>query len=73
MLFAIKYNEEEYYSLRFYAELGGITINEMSNLEYQFLVLIRFELFVDEDLFNKYSNNISSADSEEEEEEDEEG
>ena len=71
MLFAIKYNEDEYYSLKFYAELGGISINEMSNLEYQFLVLIRFELYVDEELFNKYSNNISSSDIEEEEDEDE--
>ena len=71
MLFAIKYNEDEYYSLKFYAELGGVSINEMSNLEYQFLVLIRFELYVDEELFNKYSNNISSSDIEEEEDEDE--
>ena len=73
MLVAIKYNEDENYSLSFYAKLGGVSKNELSNLEYQFLVLIRFELFVDEDLFNKYSNNISSADSEAEEEEDEEG
>ena len=68
MLIAIKYNEDEYYSLNFYAKMGGVSINEMSNLEYQFLVLIHFEVFVNETLFNRYNDYILSSDSSEEDE-----
>ena len=71
MLISIKYNEDEYYSLNFYAKMGGVSINELSNLEYQFLVLINFDLFVDEALFIRYNDYISSSDSSEEEDEDE--
>ena len=72
MLVAIKYNEDENYSLSFYAKLGGVSKNELSNLEYQFLVLVHCEVFIDEELFLKYNNYISSTDSEEEEGEEEE-
>lgn len=72
MVVAIKYNEDENYSLSFYAKLGGVSKNELSNLEYQFLVLVHCEVFIDEELFLKYNNYISSADSDEEEGEEEE-
>lgn len=65
MIIAIKYNEDEYYSIKFYAKAGGVTKAEMNSLEYNFLSLIKFKLFVSKELFNKYNDYISSADSEE--------
>ena len=37
---ASKYNEDNYFSLGFYAKLGGISIEEMFILEYEFIILI---------------------------------
>ena len=55
---AIKYHEDSYYSMKFYAKLCGVPLKEMLHLEYEFLKLIRFNLFVSEALFNKYKDNI---------------
>ena len=66
MMLAIKYNEDEYYSPKLYAKIGGVTLNEIINLEYNFLSLINFNLFIKEDLFNKYNDYILSSDSEDE-------
>ena len=68
MIVAKKYNEDYYFSINTYAKLGGVKKSEMIYLEYYFVSLIKFNLFVKNELFNKYENYISSADSEEEEE-----
>ncbi len=74
MLISIKYNEDDYYSNEFYAKVGGIRMTEMNKLEYEFLSLIDFNLFVNEDVFNKYNSYLISAhendDYEEEEDDD---
>lgn len=69
---AIKYNEEKYNSLDFYSRLGGVSKKELSHLEYVFLVLINYNLFVDSELFDKYQENLLDLDREEEEEQEEE-
>ena len=67
MIIAIKYNEDEYYSNKFYSKLGGVSISEIVFLEYNFLSLIHYNLFVNNELFKKYNEYISSADSDEDE------
>jgi hypothetical protein len=52
--------------MNFYAKMGGITLKEINSLEYEFLNLIDFKLFVDNDLFEKYNNNLRSLDFDEE-------
>ena len=61
MLVAIKYNEDDYFSNSFYAKVGGVSIRELNHLEYEFLSLIDFDLYVDDDLYSKYSNYILSV------------
>jgi hypothetical protein len=61
----IKYNEEGYYSIKFYGKLGGVSKAELCQLEYNFISLINFNLYVSEELFKKYNDYISSADSDE--------
>jgi hypothetical protein len=68
MVVAIKYNEDEYYPMKIYAKLGGISKAEMCFLEYYFVSLIKFNLFVTKELFDKYNDYISSSDEEEENE-----
>ncbi len=68
-MIAIKYNEDEIYSQKFYAKIGGVTLAEICNLEYSFLSLINYNLFVNDNLFNKYNDNILSTDSDDEDSE----
>ena len=56
----IKFHEDEHYSLKFYAKLGGISIKEMINLEYAFLKLLDFKLYIAEELYQKYNNYLLS-------------
>ena len=67
MIIATKYNEDEYYSSKFYAKLGGVSKAEVVALEYYFISLINFNLFVENELYNKYNDYISSAESDEDE------
>jgi hypothetical protein len=57
---AIKFYEDDYYSINYYAKLGGIPKKEAINLEYEFLSLIDFKLFVKQELYDKYYNNLIS-------------
>ena len=63
MVVSIKYNEDDYFSNKFYAKVGGVTKEELDKLEYEFLSLIDFSLFVDEDLFSKYYDYIKTFNS----------
>ena len=68
MIVAIKYNEDFFYSNEVYAKLGGLTVKELKYLEFQFLILIKFNLFIEKELFDKYNNNLISCDEENENE-----
>ena len=72
MIIAIKYNEDNFYSSEIYAKLGGVTLKELNYLEFQFLILIKFSLFVEKDLFNKYYHNLMSLNEDNKNENDEE-
>ena len=60
MVIAIKYNEDNFYSSEVYAKLGGLSVPELNYLEFQFLILIKFSLFIENDLFDKYYYNLLS-------------
>ena len=68
MVIAIKYNEAEIYTSDFYAKLGGISKIELNNLEYEFVCMINFKLFISEDLFYKYYELLEENDSDNEKE-----
>jgi hypothetical protein len=51
---AIKYNEDETYSNNFYAKVGGIPREELDRIEYEFLKLINYSLYVKSEAFQKY-------------------
>ena len=75
LVIAVKYNEDDFFSSEFYAKLGGISKTEMNYLEYEFISIINFNLYVKEDLFYKYHDLLindekyASNGGEEEEEE----
>ena len=57
---AVKFHEDDCYSIKYYAKLGGISKKEAINLEYEFMCLIDFKLFVTQKLYEKYYNNLIS-------------
>ncbi len=59
MLLAIKYNEDDYYSNKYYAKVGGINLDEINDLEYNFLILLNFDVFIDEDTYEKYKEQMN--------------
>ena len=67
MIIANKFNEDEQYTTKFYSKLGGLPIAEIAFLEYNFFFLLNFNLFVKDELYKKYSDYISSANSKEDE------
>jgi hypothetical protein len=67
MIIAIKFNEDEQYTTKFYSKLGGVPVAEIVFLENYFFFLLNFNLFVKNELYKKYSDYISSANSDEDE------
>ena len=61
---AIKFHEDDYYSLNYYSKLGGIPKKEIINLEYEFLKLMNFNLFIKDELYEKYNRYLKSLESE---------
>lgn len=61
LIIAIKYNEDEYYDNKFYAKVGGLTLKEMNNLEINYLSLIDFKLYISEEVFDNYFENLIDA------------
>ena len=64
LLIAIKYNEDDYFSNIFYSKVGGVSKKEIDNLEYEFLTLIDFNLYVSDELFIRYYDYIKNVDEE---------
>lgn len=59
VLMAIKINEDDYYSNNYYSKVGGISVKELNTLEFEFVRLIRYNLFVNQEIYEKYKIFIS--------------
>lgn len=53
LLAAIKYQEDDIHTNTYYARVGGVKSDELFSLELEFLELIDFNLYIDEELFAK--------------------
>ena len=53
-MIAIKYNEDDYYANTFYAKVGGISLEEINQLEYEFLSMCNFSMTIKNKKFSKY-------------------
>lgn len=57
---SLKYNEDEIYTLDYYAKIAGVSKRELSKLEAEFLSIINFNLCVSEEEYTKYYNYLVS-------------
>ena len=62
LILAIKYNEDVYYNNEYYAKIGGVPLDEINKLEYKSFELIEQNLFISDDIFEKYLAYITHYD-----------
>ena len=60
LLLAIKYNEDIYFTNEQYAKIGGVSLKEINDLESYSIQFLNYNLFVSEDIYQKYYNYISN-------------
>ena len=58
ILISIKYNEDTYYDNKFYSEIAGVKLKELKLIEYSFLELNDFNVFVDTKEYEQYSQYL---------------
>nr|PVC54669.1 hypothetical protein MACL_00001135 [Theileria orientalis] len=61
VMLAAKFSDDVYYSNSFYAQVGGIKVAEMNQLEAQFLILINYHLFVDARDYENCRKGVESS------------
>ena len=59
VVISIKYNEDSYYDNTFYAQIAGVKPNELKLLEYQFLELNDFNVYVKDVEYEQYEKYLS--------------
>jgi len=59
VIISIKYNEDSYYDNNFYAQIAGIKPNELKLLEYKFLELNDFNVYVTDVEYEQYEQYLS--------------
>ena len=58
VLISIKFNEDTIYDNKYYAEIGGVKVNELKLIEYNFLLLSNFNVFVKSAEYEHYKNYL---------------
>ena len=58
VLISIKFNEDTIYDNKYYAEIGGVKLNELKLIEYNFLLLSNFNVFVKSAEYEHYKNYL---------------
>ena len=58
VLISIKYNEDSYYDNKFYSEIAGVKLKELKMMEYTFLELNDFNVFVNDEEYEQYRLNL---------------
>ena len=60
ILISIKFNEDSYYDNKFYSEIAGVKLKELKVIEYTFLELNDFNVYVNKAEFERYKQKLES-------------
>ena len=61
VLLAIKYNEDTIFNFNYYSLISGMSINELQQLEVDFIILLKFKLYINKKEFNNYKLLFDNA------------
>ena len=62
VLISIKFNEDTYYDNKFYAEIAGVKLKELKMLEYTFMALNDFNIFINHEEYEQYKIYLEEFD-----------
>lgn len=54
ILFSIKYNEDLIYKNDFYCQIAGISLKDLNLMEYNFIVLLNFNFYINPQIYHYY-------------------
>ena len=58
ILISIKINEDSYYNNEYYAQIAGVKLKELNLIEYSFLKLNNFNVYINEKEYEQYKNYL---------------
>lgn len=50
---SVKFNEDSKFPFSYYAKIGGMTVSELSEIEFSIYTRLNFELFINEEEINE--------------------
>ena len=53
-LLSIKFNEDININTKYYANIAGVSVADLNNLEHYFYIKLNFSLYIDYDFYQKY-------------------
>jgi hypothetical protein len=62
VLISIKFNEDTYYDNKFYSEIAGVKLKELKMLEYTFMALNDFNIFINHEEYEQYKIYLEEFD-----------
>ena len=62
ILIAIKYNEDNFYDNKYYAQIAGVKLKELKTLEYFFIKMLNCNLYVNREDYDKYEGYLDNYD-----------
>ena len=60
ILTSIKYNEDSYFDNKYYSEIAGVKLKELKLLEYTFIAMLNFKIYVSNEIYEKYENYLDN-------------
>ena len=58
ILISIKYNEDNVFKNDYYAKIAGVNLNEINKMEFEFINLLNFNVYIDPYVFENYKKLI---------------
>ena len=60
IIIAVKFNEDKYYTNKYYSKIGGMDLKQLNEMEMELLISINFDLFIESKVYDKYYRNLSA-------------
>lgn len=59
VLTSLKYQEDIYYKNTFYAKICGVKVEDLNEMEYEFVINMNFDFYVNVVLYKKYKDSLN--------------
>ena len=61
ILISLKFYEDEIFTNSYYSQIAGVSEKELIIMEYDFFILLNFNLFIKEEIFNTFKNALEKS------------